>query len=104
MRKPVVTACLAAALLLPVGNASAALAAGGERPGGWITTPESPVPANGGDQGWGNCGHNSSGGQAHTGDNGRGGGNGGDRGSSCTVAPTDPGSGGLGGGGRPILV
>ena len=32
---------------------------------------------NGGDNGLGNCGHNSSGGAAHTGDQGNGGGNGG---------------------------
>jgi hypothetical protein len=43
-----------------------------------ISNPEGPTPANGGDNGKGNCGHNSSGGAAHTGDNGRGGGNGGD--------------------------
>ena len=57
------------------------------RPGGAITSPEGPTPANGGDQGWGNCGHNSSGGNPHTGDNGNGGGNGGDTKADCTTPP-----------------
>jgi hypothetical protein len=59
------------------------------RPGGAITTPESPTPANGGDQGWGNCGHNSSGGNPHTGDNGQGGGNGGDKKADCNAPPVE---------------
>ena len=82
MRRTITTACLVSALLLP---ASAAFADSSARPGGAITTPESPMPANGGDQGWGNCGHNSSGGNPHTGDNGMGGGNGGDAKTTCDV-------------------
>jgi hypothetical protein len=69
-----------------------ALASPTNRPGGAITTPEGPTPANGGDQGWGNCGHNSSGGNPHTGDNGNGGGNGGDHGQACV---DDNGGGGI---------
>ena len=68
---------------------TAALAGDSGRPGGAITTPEAPTPANGGDQGWGNCGHNSSGGNPHTGDAG----NGGDHGTNCT--PTTGGGGGV---------
>jgi hypothetical protein len=64
-----------------------------------ITVPEGPMPANGGDNGLGNCGHNSSGGNPHTGDNGNGGGNGGDHGDSC-LPPTN--GGGDGGGGGPV--
>lgn len=81
--------------LLPLAVAAAALgawmapgiasASDASRPGGAITTPESPTPANGGDQGWGNCGHNSSGGNPHTGDNGQGGGNGGDKNAGCVT-------------------
>ena len=88
MRKTITTACLLTALLVPAGIATAALADPGNRPGGSITTPESPMPANGGDQGWGNCGHNSSGGNPHTGDAGSGGGNGGDNQATCVVVPT----------------
>jgi hypothetical protein len=65
-------------------------AAVANRPGGAITTPESPTPANGGDQGWGNCGHNSSAGSPQTGDNGQGGGNGGDVKADCNPVPTGP--------------
>jgi hypothetical protein len=91
MRRILITLSVAVAcsgLVMPV----AARAADTARPGGAITTPEAPVPANGGDQGWGNCGHNSSGGNPHTGDAGQGGGNGGDHGQSC--APSDGGGGG----------
>jgi hypothetical protein len=80
MRRTLTTGFLVGVLLIP---ASAALADNSGRAGGTITTPESPTPANGGDQGWGNCGHNSSGGNAHTGDNGTGGGNVGDAKASC---------------------
>ncbi|MBI1379354.1 MAG: hypothetical protein GC157_18030 [Frankiales bacterium] len=79
--------CLAAALTVPAG---VALADDSGRTGGAITTPESPMPANGGDQGWGNCGHNSSGGNPHTGDNGNGGGNGGDVKADCVTATPTP--------------
>ena len=95
MRRIIVAITAAAALgtfAIPV----SALADNSNRPGGSITTPEAPTPANGGDQGWGNCGHNSSGGNPHTGDMGNGGGNGGDHGQSCTG--DDNGGGGNGGG------
>ena len=85
MHKIVTAALLASAVAVPGIAASAAVAAPTDRPGGAITTPESPTPANGGDQGWGNCGHNSSGGNPHTGDNGQGGGNGGDSKATCDV-------------------
>jgi hypothetical protein len=97
MRRIIVAVTAAAALgtfAIPV----SALADNSNRPGGSITTPEAPTPANGGDQGWGNCGHNSSGGNPHTGDNGNGGGNGGDHGQSCT-GDTGGGGGNDGGGG-----
>lgn len=88
-------AALTAAALATAAVPTVALADNSQRPGGSITTPEGPPPANGGDQGWGNCGHNSSGGHPHTGDNGKAGGNGGDRKSLCgddvptpTPAPT----------------
>ena len=93
MRKTITTAVLLSALLVPAAMAGAALADPSSRPGGSITTPEGPTPANGGDQGWGNCGHNSSGGQAHTGDNGSGGGSGGGNGGdlkvNCNLVPTN---------------
>lgn len=90
MRKVMTAALLTAAVAVPGVIASAALANPTNRPGGAITTPESPTPANGGDQGWGNCGHNSSGGNPHTGDNGQGNGNGGDTKADCLVVPTGP--------------
>jgi hypothetical protein len=90
MRKIITVAVLAGALAVPGALASVASAAPTDRPGGAITTPESPTPANGGDQGWGNCGHNSSGGNPHTGDNGQGGGNGGDHKADCVTVPNDP--------------
>jgi len=86
MRKTVTTVFLAGALALPAFAVTAAHADPTSRPGGAITTPESPAPANGGDQGWGNCGHNSSGGNPHTGDNGAGNGNGGD--AAAAACPT----------------
>jgi uncharacterized low-complexity protein len=93
MRRIVTAACLVGALAVPVVAGSVALADPTNRTGGAITSPESPTPANGGDNGWGNCGHNSSGGNPHTGDNGSGGGNGGDHKSACTTVPTDSGGG-----------
>jgi hypothetical protein len=90
MRKIVTATCLTSALLLSGFVSSGAIADASNRPGGAITAPEAPTPANGGDQGWGNCGHNSSGGNPHSGDNGRGGGNGGDTKADCAVIPTDP--------------
>jgi uncharacterized low-complexity protein len=94
MHKIATAAFMTGALLVPVIASSIAFADDSSRPGGSITTPESPTPANGGDQGWGNCGHNSSGGNPHTGDNGQGGGNGGDHGTSCGSVPTVSGGGG----------
>jgi hypothetical protein len=91
MRRVLVALAVAASCTTMVAPA-AAHAADTKRPGGAIVTPEGPAPANGGDQGWGNCGHNSSGGNPHTGDAGSGGGNGGDHGDSCT--PVDGGGGG----------
>ena len=90
MRKIVTAALLAGALAVPAVTGSVALADPSGRTGGAITTPEAPTPANGGDQGWGNCGHNSSGGNAHSGDNGNGGGNGGDNKADCVTVPNDP--------------
>ncbi len=82
------------ALVLTAAAAPGTAFAGNEkRPGGSITTPAAPTPDNGGDQGWGNCGHNSSAGNPHTGTQGNGGGNGGyRRGDVC--APTTPGDDG----------
>lgn len=84
MRRSVTVLVLLGSLVVPIGSTTLALADNSNRPGGTITTPESPT-VNGGDQGWGNCGHNSSGGQAHTGDNGSvtGSGNGGDTKADC---------------------
>ena len=94
MRTRVAAAVLSATLLVPAVVVGMASADPGNRTGGSITTPEAPTPANGGDQGWGNCGHNSSGGAAHTGDNGNGGGNGGDKKADCvTTVPNDDGGG-----------
>ncbi len=95
MRRYIVAITAAVALGAFAAPASA-FADNSNRPGGSITTPEAPTPANGGDQGWGNCGHNSSGGNPHTGDMGRGGGNGGDHGQACVG---DNGGGDNGGGG-----
>ena len=97
MRRTLAAATAAAGLAL-FAFPSIASADPSHRPGGAITTPEAPTPANGGDQGWGNCGHNSSGGNPHTGDNGKGGGNGGDNKAACTAPPTDGGGSGSGGG------
>jgi Spy/CpxP family protein refolding chaperone len=91
MRKILTGALVVAALAVPTAVTAAAQADPTSRPGGAITTPESPTPANGGDQGWGNCGHNSSGGNPHTGDNGAGGGNGGDSKTDCVTVPDDSG-------------
>ena len=83
MRKSITVLVLVGSLAVPIGSTTLALADNSNRPGGSITSPEGPAPTNGGDQGWGNCGHNSSGGQAHSGDNGMGGGNGGDLKADC---------------------
>jgi hypothetical protein len=94
MRTRVTAAVLSATLLVPAVVVGIASADPGNRTGGSITTPEDPMPANGGDQGWGNCGHNSSGGAAHTGDNGNGGGNGGDHKADCVTTLPNGGDGG----------
>jgi hypothetical protein len=94
MRTRTAAAILCAALAVPTLVTGIALADDSNRTGGSITVPESPTPANGGDQGWGNCGHNSSGGNPHTGDNGTGLGNGGDHKPDCTTTvPNDDGGG-----------
>ncbi|HEY5184794.1 MAG TPA: hypothetical protein VIM19_07820 [Actinomycetes bacterium] len=90
MRKSITVLVLLGSLAVPIGCTTLALADNSNRPGGSIITPEGPTPGNGGDQGWGNCGHNSSGGLAHTGDNGMGGGNGGDQKDGCTLTPPPP--------------
>jgi hypothetical protein len=94
----IIVAVTAAAALGTFAMPATAFADNSNRPGGSITTPQPPTPANGGDQGWGNCGHNSSGGHPHTGDMGRGGGNGGDHGQACG-GDTGGGGGNDGGGG-----
>lgn len=79
MKRAISTAAVAAGLL--VLSAAPAWAGNGnpQRPGGGVEGPRAElglaVPDNGGDNGWGNCGHNSSQGKPHTGLNG--GGNGG---------------------------
>lgn len=90
MRTTMSVLVLGAALLsLPATSAAAAQGVP-QRPDGPVVPVQSSV--NGGDNGWGNCGHNSSGGNPHTGFNGNGGGNGGyEKGEGCgTTDPTDP--------------
>lgn len=89
MRTTLIALVVATGLAVPTLAITTAQAAPTNRPGGEITTPEAPTPGNGGDQGWGNCGHNSSKGNPHTGDNGNGGGNGGDAKDDCVTVPTD---------------
>lgn len=97
MRRRILAVVTGSLILAGAAAPGVALAAPDNRPGGAITTPAAPTPDNGGDQGWGNCGHNSSAGNPHTGTQGNGGGNGGyHRGDVC-AAPTDPGSGTGGG-------
>ena len=87
MRKFTLALGLSAALV--VGAASPALAASGtpHRPDGQVT-PVAPSD-NGGDNGWGNCGHNSSGGATPSGAKGHG--NGGySKGDCVATVPTDP--------------
>ena len=108
MRK--VMAVLATSTLLLAGAAVPAMASNGtpQRPDGQVV-PVAPSD-NGGDNGWGNCGHNSSQGNPHS--DPAGGGNGGyKKGDACgaqtdpsdpgvpTTDPTDPGTGDIGGGG-----
>jgi hypothetical protein len=90
MRK--VMAVLATTTVLLGGAAVPAMASNGtpHRPDGQVV-PVAPSD-NGGDNGWGNCGHNSSTGNPHS--DPAGGGNGGyKKGDACGAAtnPTDPG-------------
>ncbi len=94
MRRAFCTAGLAIALLA-AGTAPALAAGSPQRPAGPVV-PVAPSE-NGGDNGWGNCGHNSSGGNPHS--DPAGGGNGGYKkgdgcGSQTPPDPTDPGDGG----------
>jgi hypothetical protein len=98
MNKLVATAAISVALL--AGGSAPAFAAAGvpQRPAGPVV-PVAPSD-NGGDNGWGNCGHNSSRGNPHS--DPSGGGNGGyKKGDDCGATnpteptdPTDPGDGG----------
>jgi hypothetical protein len=86
-RTPMTKLMAAAGLALAIvaGGAAPALAANGDpqRPAGPVAPVTSSV--NGGDNGWGNCGHNSSGGVPTPG------GNGGYKPSDCMeIIPTDP--------------
>jgi len=88
---PKLLSAAALALALVTVGAGPALAANGvpQRPDGPVV-PVAPSD-NGGDNGWGNCGHNSSRGNPHS--DPAGGGNGGyKKGDACGV--TDPGGGG----------
>jgi hypothetical protein len=84
------TACtIAFTIALVTAGTAPALAAGNpQRPSGPVV-PVAPSE-NGGDNGWGNCGHNSSGGNPHS--DPAGGGNGGyEKGDPCgSVTPPDP--------------
>ena len=79
MRLTAVPFVVATLLLVPAGAAVAA----GTPYRAEVLVPVAPS-GNGGDNGWGNCGHNSSGGAAHSGTQGQGGGNGGYRRGDCT--------------------
>lgn len=76
MRRLMIAGGVLAAMLLPATEAAAATGIP-QRPAGAVVPVQSSN--NGGDNGWGNCGHNSSGGTSHTGLMGPGGGNGGNR-------------------------
>ena len=93
--KNIIAAGALAVALVAVGGVPALAAAGTpNRPAGPVV-PVAPS-ANGGDNGWGNCGHNSSGGNPHS--DPAGGGNGGYKKGDCTApVPTDPGDLGDGG-------
>ena len=91
MRKALCTTVLLVALT--AGGAVSAVAANGvpQRPDGPVT-PVAPSD-NGGDNGWGNCGHNSSRGNPHS--DPAGGGNGGYKKGDDCGAVTPPGGGGV---------
>lgn len=83
-----------AVVLLTSGIAPAMAAGEPHRPSGPVV-PVAPSD-NGGDNGWGNCGHNSSRGNPHS--DPAGGGNGGyQKGDACGSTSTDPGGDGTGG-------
>jgi hypothetical protein len=89
----------AIAVALVAGGAAPALGAGTpQRPDGPVV-PVAPSE-NGGDNGWGNCGHNSSGGNPHS-DPGGGGNGGYKKGDDCGTVDD---GGGDGGGGDPIFT
>ena len=81
MRKMLCTLALVAATA-GVGGGTTVVAGGPQRPSGPVV-PVAPSE-NGGDNGWGNCGHNSSGGNPPV-----NGGNGGYSRADCVTAPSD---------------
>lgn len=90
MRRKLAIGIIAGALVIAPGATAFAVGAGSDSgQNGTRFESINPLPDNGGDNGWGNCGHNSSKGKPHTGTNGAGGGNGGMRKSDCLApAPT----------------
>lgn len=94
MKRLIATGALVVAVVAAGGVPAVAAAGSPNRPSGPVV-PVTPSD-NGGDNGWGNCGHNSSGGNPHS--DPAGGGNGGYKKGDCTVqvptGPTDPGDGG----------
>jgi hypothetical protein len=88
MRTILAATGLSLAAVLASGMPALAAAGVPPRPAGQVALIAPSV--NGGDNGWGNCGHNSSGGAAHTGTMGPGGGNGGFKPGEC-VTTDDPG-------------
>jgi hypothetical protein len=77
----------AVAMALVAAGGTQAFAGTPQRPAGQVV-PVAPSD-NGGDNGWGNCGHNSSGGNPHSGPDG--GGNGGYSKDDCLASvPTEP--------------
>ena len=59
MQRRILAVVTGSLILVGAAVPGVAMAAPVNRPGGAITSPATPVPDNGGDQGWGNCGHNS---------------------------------------------
>jgi hypothetical protein len=88
MRTILLATGLSIAAVLGAGAPATASAGVPQRPDGQVS-PIAPS-VNGGDNGWGNCGHNSSGGAAHTGTMGSGGGNGGYQPEDSCVPAHDP--------------
>jgi hypothetical protein len=82
-----ISAAAVALAIVAAGSAQAFAAGTPQRPAGQVV-PVAPSH-NGGDNGWGNCGHNSSGGNPHSDPDG--GGNGGYSKDECAAPePTDP--------------